>query len=291
LQPEEMLRRATASEDDPNPTPRALLVVAHPDDEVVSLGARLARFGNAHFVHVTDGAPRNEQDSRAHGFQTLDAYRRARAEELDRSFRVAGIPHVSRESLGIPDQEASLHLFELTEKVLERLRQHEPEVVFTHPFEGGHPDHDACAFAVHHAVHAARTLSSPVIIEGGFYNARSAAVGPGTFLPDPQSRLEISYELTPDEQQHKRERIACYATQRQTLSGFSHLYERFRIAPEYDFRRPPHDGTVLYERYSWGMTAARFSELAAEAEAQVAELDKRSAEVAERTEEPGGAGR
>ena len=35
----------------PAPVPRSLLVFAHPDDETIALGARLANFGDAHMVH------------------------------------------------------------------------------------------------------------------------------------------------------------------------------------------------------------------------------------------------
>jgi hypothetical protein len=59
---------AIAPQDAPVPMPKSMLVFAHPDDEVVALGARLGRFQSALFVHVTDGAPRNEQESRAYGF-------------------------------------------------------------------------------------------------------------------------------------------------------------------------------------------------------------------------------
>jgi LmbE family N-acetylglucosaminyl deacetylase len=249
--------------------PRAMVVVAHPDDETVCVGARLGRFCNAHFLYVTDGAPLNEEDSRAHGFETLDGYRAARINELDRAFRHAGVGSATRESLGIPDQEAGLHLVELTEHILERLRRSRPEVVFTHPFEGGHPDHDACAFAVHHALGLAREQVRPVIIEGAFYNARNGTMETGRFLPDPASRFEICYELSPKERQRKRELIACFTTQRETLGGFGVLCERFRIAPEYDFRRPPHEGTVLYDQHPWGMTAARFGALAAQAKIEL----------------------
>lgn len=66
--------------------PRAMVVVAHADDETIALGARMGRFQEAHFVHVTDGAPRNEQDSRAHGFAALADYRQARDHELREMF-------------------------------------------------------------------------------------------------------------------------------------------------------------------------------------------------------------
>src|SRR5437764_14611302 len=63
---EELFRTAIAPQGDPSQLPPTILVFAHPDDETVALGARLGRFARAHFVHVTDGAPRTEQDSRWH---------------------------------------------------------------------------------------------------------------------------------------------------------------------------------------------------------------------------------
>ncbi len=38
---------------------RVMIVVAHPDDETIGLGAQLRRFEDALLVHVTDGAPRD----------------------------------------------------------------------------------------------------------------------------------------------------------------------------------------------------------------------------------------
>src|SRR5579862_7155208 len=88
---EDLLRRATAPQDSDEVMPKAMVVVAHPDDETIAVGARMVRFKEAHFVHVTDGAPRNEEDSRAHGFTVLSDYRRARAEELACMFARAGL--------------------------------------------------------------------------------------------------------------------------------------------------------------------------------------------------------
>jgi LmbE family N-acetylglucosaminyl deacetylase len=263
LTQEELFRRATAPEGHPRPVPRTLLVFAHPDDETVALGARLGRFGNAHFVHVTDGAPRNEEDSRRHGFRSWREYRAARAQEFANLLKAAGIGGAGHECLDAPDQEASLQMAALTRRVAELLRAHKPEVLFTHPFEGGHPDHDACAFVVHHAVQ--RIDSPPIVIESAFYNA--GAPGPGSFLPRPENLAHQEYQLTPEEKRRKQERLDCFVSQRETLHGFPLEWERFRIAPAYDFARPPHPPPLLYDRYPWGMTSERFSQLAREAEA------------------------
>ncbi len=225
----------------------------------------MGRFGNSHFVHVTDGAPRNEQDSRAHGFQHLDDYRRARREEFDRMLERAGIPNASQQCLGIPDQEASLHLAELTQLIARVIAERRPEVIFTHPFEGGHPDHDACAFAVHHA--AVASGETIPIVEAPFYNAPHR--GQFQFLAREEPVHEVVYELTPEELQRKHALIDCFTSQRQTLSGFNATAERYRIAPEYDFCAPAHNPPVLYDQYPWGMDSARFAELARAAEREL----------------------
>ncbi len=243
---DEIFARATARP--------SLFVFAHPDDETVALGARLGRFRSATLVTVTDGAPRNEDDSRAHGFASLDEYRRARREELQGALRLA---EFDGEALcfDIPDQEASHHLVEISRRLRELLRRMRPEVVFTHPYEGGHPDHDACAFAVHRA-------GAPTIVEAAFYHAGPQGIETGRFLVPPW----FTYQLSDSEADAKRALFACFPSQRETLSNFDPRSESFRIAPEYDFHRPPHPGRVFYESFNWGMTAERFCELARKAD-------------------------
>lgn len=268
---ENLLRRATARYGDESAAPRAMVVMAHPDDETIALGARMSRFHEAHFVHVTGGAPRNEQDSRAHGFASLADYRQARARELSEMFAKAGLERVSRNSLDIPDQEAALRLVEITRELVRHIAHHEPEVVFCHPYEGGHPDHDACAFATHHAVelHRAHGGSRPLIIEAPFYNAGAGGFATGGFLPGEGLMPEVTYRLSPSERDRKHALVACFVTQRETLKGFHDETERYRIAPVYDFTRPPHAGKVLYDNYPWGMTSDRFYALAEQAEAEL----------------------
>lgn len=227
----------------------------------------MGRFQEAHFVHVTDGAPRNEQDSRAHGFTQLSDYRQARAEELTRMFQTAGLERVSSTCLDTPDQEACLNLVDLTRQLVQHIRHHDPEVILTHPYEGGHPDHDGCAFAVHHAVELNREHGGrrALILEAPFYNADPHGFDAGTFLELGVTMPECVYELTPEEKQRKHALIECFTTQKETLKGFHDQTERYRIAPVYDFLRPPHAGTLLYENYPWGMNSQQFCRLAEQA--------------------------
>lgn len=248
-----------------------MVVVAHADDETIALGARMPRFEEACFVHVTDSAPRDEMDSRAHGFEHLEGYRKARTTELGAMFAQAGLERVISSCLGIPDQAASLNLSEIARKLEQKIADYDPEVIFTHPYEGGHPDHDACAFAVHYAVELNRAAGRrrPLIIEAPFYHAGPAGFRSGEFLSPNNYLPEVVYELTESERRRRRGLLACFTTQTETLKGFDYSSERFRIAPCNDFSRPPHEGQLLYEHYPWGMSSHRFCELAQEAESEL----------------------
>ena len=272
--PQEILTRATAREGDVAPMPRALLVFAHPGDETVALGARLRRFRQAHLILATDGAPRDQADSRTHGFPSWIQYRDARARELDHMLTIAGVSNMAHESLGIPDQQASFQLPQLTRQIAEHIRSFRPEIVFTHPYEGGHPDHDACAFAVRYACALAASPSGiqMLIAEAACYHAGPDGIKAEVFLAPPEppphappNGPQIIRKLSPGEQKRKRQRMDCFFTQRAALARFPCAVERFRLAPRYDFTRPPHPGPTYYDHFPWGITSGRFCRLAAEA--------------------------
>lgn len=268
MEERELFIAATASLRGSAEMPAVMAVFAHPDDETIALGARLARFRNAHLVHVTDGAPCDGRDAAAAGFSSVDAYRDARASELEAALAGAGLADMSRECIGIADEEAAFHLTELVEFFARRIVERRPSVVFTHPYEGGHPDHDACAFALRRAATLLRCDGEPVpmIIEAPFYYAGPAGMVTGCFLPG-VSPMEVTiYALSPEEQEDKRALLACFHSQRRVLSNFAIEDERFRLQPRYDFTRPPHPPPVFYDQLGWRIDSQRFCELAMQAD-------------------------
>lgn len=250
--------------------PRAMIVVAHPDDEVVALGGRLERFRESIFIHVTDGAPQDGADARAYGFHTLKEYRDARTAELARAMRDAGISEDRSHTFSVPDQRASWSLVPIAKRIAEHIRAYSPQCILTHPYEGGHPDHDACAFAVDAAV---RLCGNDIpVIEATFYHAGPNGIATGCFLPQDAHTPCRRCVLSSAERERKLRRLACFATQRTTLQWFGADVESFRVAPPYDFSRAPHPGTLFYENFPWGMSGKRFRELV---HAATAELELR----------------
>ncbi|HEX6534304.1 MAG TPA: PIG-L family deacetylase [Gemmatimonadaceae bacterium] len=254
--------------------PRTLVVCAHPDDETIGAGARLAALRGAVVACVTDGSPADTRDARALGFAGRHDYLRARRRERADALALAGVDAARIVDLGVVDQRASLALEPLALRVEALLERFRPEVVLTHPYEGGHPDHDAAAFAVHAAVARLRAAGAPapVVLEMTSYHARGAELVTGEFLDDAllDAGAACTVELDAAERAMKRGMLDRYASQRRMLDRFPVRRERFRVAPRYDFTRAPHAGRLWYEWFGWGgMTGERWRALAASALARL----------------------
>jgi LmbE family N-acetylglucosaminyl deacetylase len=248
-----------------------MVVVAHPDDESVSCAALLRRMAEKRLVFCTDGAPHDAKFWQRFG--SRNDYRDLRRREALAAMRIIG----AKESdfLDFPDQE----LFRNLDSALARLDavadEFKPDALLTHAYEGGHPDHDACAFLVsllaeksqvpawemplYHRADGDRALQQFIAREG----IKKSDV------------LEI--DPTPDEVRRKRAMIEAYGSQGDIIHHFGAGKELFRRQPAYDFTRPPHPGMLNYEEWRWPMTGKEVSGTFAEMLAQTnRELGRKS---------------
>lgn len=251
-------------------SPTVMLVLAHPDDECVGVASLLPALRLATFAYLTDGAPRDSRDAEAVGCASRQAYAALRRGEVRSALDSVGVPAGRIEFIDCTDQEASAHLVPLVRWIEILIREHQPELVLTHPYEGGHPDHDAAAFVVQTAARriAVSGEPPPALAEFTSYHVRDGAWSFGRFLPA-EDAAEIVRTLTAHERMLKRRLLGCHASQHGVLRHVPLDVERFRPAPDYDFTLPPHPGRLLYEQMPWGITGASWRELAARALAEL----------------------
>ena len=240
---------------------RVLLLAAHPDDEAIGAGAQLPEWKDRVLIlHATDGAPRKGCHAENAGYKTPADYAAARRSELACALHLAGIGPAQLRQVLIPDQEAMLHLARLTITVAQVIGEFRPDCVLTHPYEGGHPDHDSCAFAARAAL--ARVPETPALVEFTSYHAGRQGVIAGSFLG---AHSYASFPLDERQRELKQKMFDCHRTQQHILKLFPIEAEKFRLAPEYDFTQPPHEGRLHYENLNWGIDGARWREHAVEA--------------------------
>lgn len=222
------------------------VVVAHPDDETLGLGGRLARFARLRLIHLTDGSPEDPSDARRLGFADRQAYARARAEELDKALDLLGVAP-ERTALNLPDQGVVDHLPQLI-ACLRRVLQ-DAAIVITHAYEGGHPDHDAAALAVQAA--CGGLSAAPARLEFAGYHLGEEGRVVGRFWPE-AGRPEVRARLSLDALARKRASVACFRTQAEVTAWFTLELETYRQAPTYAFHQPPPPGRALYDQ--WGLS-------------------------------------
>ena len=211
-----------------------LIIVAHPDDESIGCGILLQRIAAPTVLVCTDGAPSHALLWHRKGYHTREEYARKRAAELHAALEIAGVrsKHVMT---GIPDQQLHLYLVQAANHIEMYAKQIHPDSILTHAYEGGHPDHDACAFLAHWI---GERLSIKVW-EMPFYHQRHAGsplINQQFFSPSPN---EVLLSVSPAEISRKEWMLRQHRTQEQVVSKFDPVRELFRPQPKYNFSVSP----------------------------------------------------
>ena len=235
---------------------RTLVIVAHPDDEMVGCGALLQRVREPLVLFTTDGAPRDRFFWQRYG--SREAYARVRREEARKAMAEIGVttfqflpPSDNPRQLFL-DQDLFLNIPQALEAISEIVAHMHPQALLTLAYEGGHPDHDTCAFL---AWWIAREHLLPVWEMPLYHRSTDGVMVKQEFiLPEGN---EVLFDATLGEVHRKTRGIQAYISQGDILTEFNPAVERFRPQAAYDFTRPPHPGVLNYEAWKWPMTGSQ----------------------------------
>lgn len=246
--------------------PHCAVIVAHPNDEIVAAGGLISRLSNISVVHVTDGAPTDARDARTVGFADSEDYARARAAECISALELANVSSDNVHELGIGYYSATNALVQLSKQIARLVIRSSIEIVLTHPYDGGHPDHDATAFAVQAAgrLLELKGLKAPVIFEFALHPTKNGIGRVMDFLSWGRRELTILM-LDAKTQELKRRMFSYCLTQKEVLISTRLSPERFRETPEYDFTSPPLPGKLHYEYFNSSLSGEQWRTLSSRA--------------------------
>jgi LmbE family N-acetylglucosaminyl deacetylase len=228
-------------------------------------------------LHLSDGAALSQEELEVAGSDTNAEYVARRREECAEALALANVEPSSIENRDFAQGGLAYSLVDSTKLVLEFLRKTSPRAVITHAYEGGHPDHDAAAFSVHWAACLLRDhgLEPPTIFEMAVYPGGNGQSKVPEFLHSP-SRESTTLLLDAKANDLKARMFACLKTQSLVLANSPLGPEKFRQAPAYDFRLPPHLGKLHYEEFPWSMTGKEWRWHAREAVKKLLPPSKRA---------------
>ncbi len=222
---------------------RILLLVPHPDDEVVGCCAAIGRAragGAAVFaLYLTTGVPDPAALWRWDRAAHPERVQRRRLEALRVAERL-GIRPVA--FLDTPTRRLKDELAPALAAARAAVAEHDVDMVWAPAWEGGHQDHDSANFL------ASRLGDLAPVWEFAEYNRAGGTINAQSF-PDGGEGLMLS--LSPDEVALKREALAMYPSETGNLGYVGTARERFRPLPAHDYARPPHAGRTFYQRFQW----------------------------------------
>ncbi len=244
---------------------RCSVIVAHPADEIVGAGCLLSKLVEVTILHVTNGAAGVPDDAFKAGLKDSSEYARVRRQECLSALAIANVPKERVIEFDLPDHFASLHLTDLTRRIAAFLRHSGADIVVTHPYEGGHPDHDATAFATHSALRLlkANGLRPPVVFEMALHPSSDFKAKVPEFLGSDGETTTLLLDERALEL--KRRMFECFETQRESLDLSPIGPERFRKQLAYDFAAPPNGGRAHYENFDWAPSMKEWQTLARQA--------------------------
>jgi N-acetylglucosamine malate deacetylase 1 len=223
---------------------RILILVAHPDDEVVACAASIARAraGGATVttLYLTHGCVAREGmwPWRRKQYDSCIAVRRAEADAAAMALGVQPVGWGLR-----PARFLWRELPEVFKEVESALAQYKPDQMWVPAYEGGNADHDAL-----NAV-GFKLKSKLSVLEFSEYNFFGGRVRSQRFISSDETVRVVM--LTAEERTAKRAALKIYASETGNLSVIDVEQESYRPLSSYNYELPPHQGKLWYTRFQW----------------------------------------
>jgi LmbE family N-acetylglucosaminyl deacetylase len=223
---------------------KILILVPHPDDEVVACAATMGRAqaeGAAiSALYLTHGCIAAEilWPWQRKYYEKYVARRRAEAEEAAQFLGIAPVGWSTR-----PARHLWRELSAVYDEISKVIAVRGIDQLWVPAYEGGNADHDG--------LNAIGSLfkNEVSVLEFAEYNFSNGATHSQMF-PSAKGSEQILV-LTPAEQKKKRVALALYASEKSNLNYVKTERECFRPLAAYDYSSRPHPGTLWYERFQW----------------------------------------
>jgi N-acetylglucosamine malate deacetylase 1 len=223
---------------------RVLLLIPHPDDELVGTAAMIDRHlghgGKVFGLYLTSGVP-------AHAGSWLGGrirYGRSVAQRWQEASEVAhqlGLSIAGRQM--IPARNLKSHIHSSLRWIREQAHHLGVDRIWVPAYEGGHQDHDVANFL------GARLRSDFEIWEFPEYNFLGGQVQSQSFIETNGSESVLILEES--ERRRKLNLLQRYESEQKNLRGVGVDHEALRPLANYDYSRRPHEGLLFYERFQW----------------------------------------
>ena len=239
---------------------RCVVIVAHPDDDVVGAGGLISRLNDVTVLHITNGESGKGRESNAASGESGEVARAA--SESRTALALANVSPDHIVEFGLSTEQAPFELTNLTRRIASFLIQVAPDIVLTNPYEGGDPDHDATAFATHAALRlmSQKGFEPPSIFEIAMYPTPDGKKRVLDFLPSEAAEV-TTLLLDKKARDLKRQMFDCFTRRPDLQRQNSFGRERFRRPPRYNFAAPPNGGKLNYERVAPGVEVVEWQEL------------------------------
>ncbi|HXU61135.1 MAG TPA: PIG-L family deacetylase [Polyangia bacterium] len=222
---------------------RILVLIPHPDDEVVGCAVAIRRATAAgarvFAIYLTTGLPPTETAWPWRRAEQQARLARRRAEALMVATRLQLDPVAF---MDWPSRDLKNHLGEARDLVAGQAAVLSIDQLWVPAYEGAHQDHDVANFL------GAQLRRRTEVLEFPEYNcARGVRTNEFPFATGHETVLSLS----PDEVSWKRGLVARYRSERANLAHVGYAREVLRPLALYDYASPPHAGLLFYERFDW----------------------------------------